>query len=90
MSNLLDILSACTNTPIDTLVEQYSQYGPLKKDAGDAVIALIDPIRSRYHELQKDPGELTRLLKIGNDRARNVAAATLERAHRAIGLVPRI
>ena len=90
VSILLDILSACTNTPIDTLVEQYSQYGPLKKDAGDAVIALIDPIRSRYHELQKDPGELTRLLKIGNDRARNVAAATLERAHRAIGLVPRI
>lgn len=90
VSNLLDILSACTGTTIDKLVEQYSQYGPLKKDAGEAVIALLDPIRSRYHKLVKDPAELTRLLKIGNDRARNVAATTLERAHRAIGLVPRI
>ena len=90
VSNLLDILSACTNTPIEKLVDQYAQYGPLKKDAGDAVIALVEPIRNRYHALQSDPGELSRLLKIGNDRARQVAATTLDRAHRAIGLVPRI
>ncbi len=90
VSNLLDILSACTNTPIDALVGQYSQYGPLKKDAGDAVIAVVEPIRRRYHELQTDRGELMQLLKKGNDRARSVASATLDRAHRAIGLVPRI
>lgn len=90
VSNLLDILSACTNTPIEKLVDQYAQYGPLKKDAGEAVIALVEPIRNQYHALQSDPGELSRLLKIGNDRARQVAATTLDRAHRAIGLVPRI
>lgn len=90
VSNLLDILSACTHTPIDTLVSQYSQYGPLKKDAGDAVISLLEPIRHRYQELHSDPSELSRLLKIGNERARNVAAATLARAHSSIGLLPRI
>lgn len=90
VSNLLDILSACTNTPIEKLVDQYAQYGPLKKDAGEAVIALVEPIRNQYHALQSDPGELSRLLKIGNDRARQIAATTLDRAHRAIGLVPRI
>jgi tryptophanyl-tRNA synthetase len=90
VSNLLDILSACTHTPIDTLVSQYTQYGPLKKDAGDAVISLLEPIRHRYQELHSDPSELSRLLKIGNERARNVAAATLARAHSSIGLLPRI
>jgi tryptophanyl-tRNA synthetase len=90
VSNLLDILSAATGTPPEKLVESYSQYGPLKKDTGDAVIALVDPIRARYHELMNDKGELTRLLKIGNQRAREVAAQTLDRAHRAIGLMPRI
>ena len=90
ISNLLDILSACTGTPVETLAGQYSQYGPLKKDTGDAVIALVDPIRARYHELMADPAELTRLLSIGNQRAREVAARTLDRAHRAIGLLPRI
>lgn len=90
VSNLLDILSAATGTPAETLAETYSQYGPLKKDTGDAVIALVDPIRARYHELMNDKGELARLLKIGNQRAREVAAQTLDRAHRAIGLMPRI
>jgi tryptophanyl-tRNA synthetase len=90
VSNLLDILSAATGTPAEQLAEQYSQYGPLKKDTGDAVIALIDPIRARYFELMNDKGELARLLKIGNQRAREVAAQTLDRAHRAIGLMPRI
>ena len=90
ITNLLDILSAATGTPAEQLATQYSQYGPLKKDAGDAVIALIDPIRSRYHELMNDKGELARLLKIGNQRARDVATQTLDRAHRAIGLMSRI
>jgi len=90
VSNLLDILSAATKQPVEALASSYSQYGPLKKDAGDAVIALIDPIRTKYHELMGDPAELSRLLMIGNDRARNVAAATLSRAHKAIGLLPRV
>ena len=90
VSNLLDILSAATGTPIETLAARYSQYGPLKKDAGEAVIALVEPIRDRYHELMDDPGELSRLLSIGNDRAREVAARTLDRVHRAIGLLPRV
>jgi tryptophanyl-tRNA synthetase len=90
ISNLLDILSAATGTPIPQLVEQYNQYGPLKKDTGDAVIAVIEPIRSRYNELMNDKGQLAQLLKIGNQRAREVAARTLDRTHKAIGLLPRI
>ena len=90
IANLLDILSACTSIPVTQLAEKYTQYGALKTDAGDAVIALVDPIRARYNDLMSDPAELSRLLFIGNQRAREVAAVTLDRAHRAIGLLPRI
>jgi tryptophanyl-tRNA synthetase len=90
IANLLDILSASTSTPVEQLAENYTQYGALKTDTGDAVIALIDPIRARYNDLMSDPAELSRLLLIGNQRAREVAAVTLDRAHRAIGLLPRI
>ena len=89
VSNLLDILSVATNTPVATLVDQYSQYGKLKTDTGAAVSALIEPIRSRYLELKNDPAELSRLLRIGADRAQAVASSTLARAYRAIGLAPR-
>lgn len=90
IANLLDILAAATNSSVESLASKYEQYGPLKKDAGEAVIALVEPIRDRYHELMNDRGELARLLSIGNERARNVAATTLSRAHKAIGLLPRI
>lgn len=90
VANLLDILSAATGESIEALVDSYTQYGPLKNDAADAVVALIAPIRSRYNELLSDPAELARLVRIGNDRARRVAAATLARAHAAIGLMPSI
>ena len=90
ISNLLDILSAATGKPIGELVSQYSQYGTLKSDTGDAVIAVVEPIRTRFQELMQDKGELARLLSIGNERARSVAAVTLQRAHSAIGLLPRI
>ena len=90
VSNLLDILSACTGTPVETLATSYTQYGPLKKDTADAVISVVEPIRARYGELMADRGELARLLRIGNDRARTVAASTLARVHAAVGLMPRV
>ena len=89
VSNLLDILSVASGTPVATLVGQYTQYGKLKTETGAAVIAMIEPIRSRYLELKNDPAELSRLLRIGADRAQAVASSTLARAYRAIGLAPR-
>lgn len=89
VSNLLEILAAATNDTPENLASKYEQYGPLKNDAAQAVIAMLEPIRVRYNELVNDKGELMRLLNVGNDRARNVAAATLSRAHKAIGLLPR-
>ncbi|MEY3164840.1 MAG: tryptophanyl-tRNA synthetase, partial [Actinomycetota bacterium] len=39
VSNLLDILSVASGTPVATLVGQYTQYGKLKTETGAAVIA---------------------------------------------------
>lgn len=88
ISNLLDILAACTGRDPQLLAAHYSQYGALKNDAGEAVIAVVTPIQRRYQELMGDPGELSRLLRIGATRARSVAATTLSRAYKAIGLLP--
>ncbi len=88
VSNLLDILAACTNESAETLAEKYSQYGPLKSDTGEAVIATLEPIQARYRELRADPAELSRLLRVGGGKAREVAARTLERAYSRVGLLP--
>jgi tryptophanyl-tRNA synthetase len=88
VSNLLEILAACTGDTPEALAEKYTQYGPLKGDTGDAVVETLRPIQARYHELMDDPAELQSLLRKGADKARAVAAPTLARAQSALGLTP--
>ena len=88
VSSLLDILAAATGGDPAQLAGNYQQYGPLKNDAGAAIVAMLEPIQARYRELIDDRGELARLLRIGADRARTVASTTLDRVHNAIGMLP--
>ena len=88
VSGLLDILAAATGTTPQAAAEHYTQYGALKVDTGEAVVALLEPIQARYHELIADRAELARLLQIGAGRAREVASGTLRRVYDAIGLLP--
>jgi tryptophanyl-tRNA synthetase len=88
VSSLLDILAAATGRSVEEAARDYTQYGPLKADTGEAVVALLEPIQARYNELIDDKAELTRLLRVGADRARSVASKTLKRGYDAIGLIP--
>jgi tryptophanyl-tRNA synthetase len=89
VSNLLDVLAVCTDSTPQALAEKYTQYGPLKTDAGDAVVEMLLPIQARYNELMTDRGELAALLRKGATKAGQVAEATLERAYTAVGFLPR-
>ncbi len=88
VSNLLEILATATNRTPEAVAAAYSQYGALKADTGSAVVEMLRPIRERHQQLIGDRGELARLIRVGDERAGVVAAATLARAHAAIGLLP--
>ena len=88
ISNLLEILAACTGRTPEQTAAGYTQYGPLKADAGEAVVEVLTPIQHRYRELMGDQAELSRLLRVGADKARSVASATLARTYSNIGLLP--
>jgi tryptophanyl-tRNA synthetase len=87
VSNLLEILGALTGRKPDDVAAGYAQYGPLKADAGEAVVEALRPIQKRAHDLLADRGELAALLRKGADKARVVASATLDRAYDAVGLL---
>lgn len=87
VSNLLTILSLCTETPIPQLEEQYEGkgYGHLKSDAAEGVISVLTPLQQRYRQLVKD-GNLEQILEQGAHQAEAIAESTLHRVHRAMGL----
>ena len=89
ISNLLEIMSVATGEPIPELESRYDGggYGPFKNDVGEALVALLDPIRSRYEELRGDAAELQRLLGMGSDKARETSTPTLEQMYERMGFV---
>jgi tryptophanyl-tRNA synthetase len=88
-ANLLSILAAITGDDPDTLAANYSQYGPLKGDVTEAVVGVLEPIQQRYRELSADPATVAKILERGAEKAQTVAAVTLDRARRNIGLLVR-
>lgn len=89
VSNLLQILAALSGEKPENVAVGYTQYGPLKADAGDAVIEAVRPVQQRATELMSDRAELAALLHKGAEKARAVASVTLQRAYDAVGLAPR-
>jgi tryptophanyl-tRNA synthetase len=88
VANLLEILAACSGRDAEALADEYTQYGPLKADTADAVVATLAPVQQRYTELSSDPAHVAERLAQGAEKARAVAAKTLTRAKEALGLLP--
>lgn len=62
-------------------------YSVLKRAVADVVIWTLEPIRTRYLELSAAPDTLDVMLANGAERARLIAAPTLERVKRLMGLL---
>lgn len=87
VSNLLEILAACTGETPDVLATRYEQYGELKSDTADAVVELLHPVQERYYELESDPATTLGVLGAGAEHASDIASRTLARAQERIGLL---
>jgi len=89
VANLLSILSGVTNKSVEALVNEYEgkMYGHLKGDVADAVIALLEPVQQRFHELRNDHSTLSQVMQAGAAEARRRAAVTLAKVNEAVGFV---
>ncbi len=87
VSNLLEIMSVATGTPIAELEQRFENagYGDFKVAVGEAVVELLTPIRERYEALRADERELQRLLAMGAEKARRTAEPTLEAMYKNMG-----
>jgi tryptophanyl-tRNA synthetase len=86
ISNLLEIMSGCTGSSIDELVDEYSTggYGKFKDAVADAVIAELAPVRSAYRNL--DDAEVARIMRRGALDARTKAEGYQQLVREATGL----
>ena len=89
VSNLIEIMAVATGTSIGEIESQFDGqgYGQFKEAVAESVVELLVPIQERYRELRADEAELSRLLAVGAEKAREASAPTLQSMYERMGFV---
>ena len=87
ISNLLTILSCCTNKSIEELVEicKDMNYGEFKKMVADELVNKLKPIQERYYEILNSK-ELDEILTNGAQKASYFANKMISKVKRKMGI----
>ena len=90
VSNLLSIIAALTNEPMDKLLNELDGlgYGELKKRVTDSVIATLEPIQSEFSRIMADKATLQAILDRNAQEASRRANRTLNKVKHKVGCAP--
>lgn len=89
VSNLLDILTGITGTPIAELEQQFEgkMYGHLKTEVAIQVSAMLAQLQERYYQYRNDEDILFDIMHDGAKKATARSQATLNQVYDAIGFI---
>ena len=87
--NLIGIYAAISGQSVDAVLAEFGGqgFGAFKPALGALLVDKLGPINARFVELKSDPDALHAILAKGAEKARALAAPTLDSAYRALGLV---
>jgi tryptophanyl-tRNA synthetase len=85
--NLLSIYQAITQESREAIEAKFVQgYGHLKKEVFAVVFEALKPIQQRYNEIMNDKAGLEQVIQEGADQAREIAAKTMDKVRKAVGI----
>jgi tryptophanyl-tRNA synthetase len=87
VTNLIDILAVARGADQAAIESEFegSGYGDFKKAVAEAVVEYLAPVRERYEELRPDEAELDRILGLGAEKARALAAPVVADVRERMG-----
>ncbi len=88
VTNLMSIYSGCTGKSFEEIEAEFAGrgYGDFKTAVGESVRDTLAPIQERYRMYLDDRKQLEDILRTGAERASSIAARTLAKVRRKIGL----
>jgi len=88
ISNLIEILAAVRGVEPSQIEAEFAQagYGDFKSAVAAAVVDYLAPVRARYEQLRGDEAALEGILEGGAERARAMAAETLDEVRERMGV----
>jgi len=89
VSNLLTVVATCEGTTPEQVAEEIGDGGGggLKARVTEAVNTYFAPLRQRRREIEGDPAYVESVLRQSNERANEVAEATLDEVRTRMGMV---
>jgi tryptophanyl-tRNA synthetase len=89
VANLLLLISLCEGVAPEQVADEIGDGGggALKKRLTEAINTELAPLRARRLELEQDPSYVSAILRSGNERANEVAEATLDEVRERMGMV---
>jgi tryptophanyl-tRNA synthetase len=90
IANLIDIYAVARGVDQAQVESEFegAGYGDFKKAVAEAVVGLLEPLQERYRELRGDEAELERVLGIGAEKARAMAAPVVADVRERMGFGP--
>jgi len=87
ITNLIDILAVARGVDQAQVESEFAGagYGDFKKAVAEGVVELLAPVRERYEGLRPDEAELERILGIGAEKARAIAAPVVADVRERMG-----
>jgi tryptophanyl-tRNA synthetase len=92
LANLISIQATIRKMSFENVHKLYigKQYGTLKTETADIVLAAVKPLKERTEEILKDRESLDRILKRGAESARERARKTLSEVYDRLGFLRRL
>ncbi|HEX6456963.1 MAG TPA: tryptophan--tRNA ligase [Solirubrobacterales bacterium] len=87
ITNLIDILAVARGVDQAAIEAEFEGcgYGDFKQAVAEAVVEYLTPVRERYEELRPDEGALDRVLALGAEKARAIAAPVVADVRERMG-----
>jgi len=87
VTNLIDILAVARGSDQAAVEGEFegAGYGDFKKAVAEAVVEYLAPVRERYEGLRPDEAELDRVLALGAEKARAMAAPVVADVRERMG-----
>ena len=88
-ANLVGIYAAMAGTGVAAVLGTFGGkgFGAFKPALGELLVETLAPINDRFNALRQDRAALDAILRDGAERARALAAPTLDKTYAALGLV---
>ena len=86
ISNLLEIMAACTGRSVESLVGEYSDsgYGAFKDAVAESVVEELAPVKTAYAQLNN--GDVREVLRRSGEHARDLVQPYQREVRKAVGL----